>query len=423
MNSKRFAPLTAEMTTDECSEHGDSATEDAVPQLYLPSRQNFDENPELFQLDYNGLPKQGKKYWRQRYDLFSRFDEGVYMNAELWYSVTPEAVAIFIAKFLTACDPKMTTILDVFCGGGGNAVQLARYFDKVYGVDLNEEHLYCTEKNAELYDVRDKVELKMGSWPEGIDEEYMNKLQREVDFVFASPPWGGPGYKNKDCFDLTLLQPIPLRDLLVSFFKISSNVCLFLPKNSDLTQLSQVTKDLCGDDAKCRIIYVYNGGFIKGIYAIWGEKFMPPEKEENAVGGPNMMFVDQMAYNDYDNDFTNEYSKEEPYTESQKLSYECGEYDRGYQHGCKDGYEAGYQAALQAFQNGGQHTNYGNDSEQQPTTEKLSQHYEMIGSGPVSVQAEPAQLEDDPKVVRGIFGDRYTKEFGNFVNYDADLDY
>ena len=44
------------------------------------------------------LPRKLWKYWLQRYTLFSRFDEGVKMDEEGWYSVTPEAVARYAVK-------------------------------------------------------------------------------------------------------------------------------------------------------------------------------------------------------------------------------------------------------------------------------------------------------------------------------------
>jgi hypothetical protein len=34
-----------------------------------------------------------KKYWLQRYSLFSEFDKGVILDDESWYSVTPEIIA------------------------------------------------------------------------------------------------------------------------------------------------------------------------------------------------------------------------------------------------------------------------------------------------------------------------------------------
>lgn len=39
------------------------------------------------------LPRKLWKYWMQRYTLFARFDDGVLLDEEGWFSVTPEAVA------------------------------------------------------------------------------------------------------------------------------------------------------------------------------------------------------------------------------------------------------------------------------------------------------------------------------------------
>ena len=48
----------------------------------------------------NPFPKDevADKYWAQRKRLFSKFDEGVQLDKESWYSVTPEAIAGHIAQ-------------------------------------------------------------------------------------------------------------------------------------------------------------------------------------------------------------------------------------------------------------------------------------------------------------------------------------
>ena len=56
-----------------------------------------------------------------RYNLFSRFDEGIELDVESWFSVTPEAIAQHIAE-RCRCD----VIIDAFCGVGGNAIQVRR---------------------------------------------------------------------------------------------------------------------------------------------------------------------------------------------------------------------------------------------------------------------------------------------------------
>lgn len=61
-----------------------------------------------------------KKYWLQRHHLFSRYDEGVKLDEEGWYSVTPEEIAVRHAE---RCRGR--TVIDCFAGVGGNAIQFA----------------------------------------------------------------------------------------------------------------------------------------------------------------------------------------------------------------------------------------------------------------------------------------------------------
>jgi trimethylguanosine synthase len=57
----------------------------------------------------------------QRKRYFSLYDSGCLLDEEGWYSVTPERVAEQIAE-RCRCD----TILDAFCGVGGNAIAFAK---------------------------------------------------------------------------------------------------------------------------------------------------------------------------------------------------------------------------------------------------------------------------------------------------------
>ncbi|CAM6097192.1 unnamed protein product [Calypogeia fissa] len=60
------------------------------------------------------------KYWIQRYSLFTKFDEGVKMDEEGWFSVTPEIIAKHQAS---RCVTGL--VIDAFTGVGGNAIQFA----------------------------------------------------------------------------------------------------------------------------------------------------------------------------------------------------------------------------------------------------------------------------------------------------------
>ncbi|XP_035990202.1 trimethylguanosine synthase isoform X2 [Fundulus heteroclitus] len=65
------------------------------------------------------------KYWAQRYRLFSRFDEGITLDREGWFSVTPEKIAEHIAVRVKQSFSDSHLVIDAFCGVGGNAIQFA----------------------------------------------------------------------------------------------------------------------------------------------------------------------------------------------------------------------------------------------------------------------------------------------------------
>ena len=64
------------------------------------------------------------KYWIQRYTLFSRFDDGIEIDEEGLFSVTPEEIAM--NQSLRCSGPAgHMLIIDAFSGVGGNAIQFA----------------------------------------------------------------------------------------------------------------------------------------------------------------------------------------------------------------------------------------------------------------------------------------------------------
>lgn len=61
----------------------------------------------------------------------------------------------------------------------------------------------------------------------------------EADIVFLSPPWGGPSYVDQRVYDLeSMLQPVPFSELMDATRRITNNIALFLPKNSNTYDVS-----------------------------------------------------------------------------------------------------------------------------------------------------------------------------------------
>ncbi|CAN0093748.1 unnamed protein product [Scytosiphon promiscuus] len=171
-------------------------------------------------------PHVPNKYWGQRYRYFSRFDDGVTMDEEGWYSVTPEAIARHIAERV-CCD----VVVDPFVGCGGNAVQFALVAHVVFAIDLDPVKLEHARRNAAIYGVENRIEFILG--------DAMKVLPTlKADAVFLSPPWGGPGYQDSKTFDLNTMIPPPLSalEMFRAARQVTPNVVFFLPRNVDAFQ-------------------------------------------------------------------------------------------------------------------------------------------------------------------------------------------
>lgn len=245
---------------------------------------------ELLMHSYETLPDNCKKYWKKRYQLFHKFDEGIYMTSELWYSVTPELMAIFTATLIAELMPDARNVLDICCGGGGNTIQFANFFETVGAIDINALNEQCTRHNAAVYGVEEKIWSHIGDWNEmckpvkgKVCQDWIPENLRKsadtnhiFDFIFASPPWGGPAYtKTGEDFDVINMEPFGLDRFIKQLLQYTENIGLFLPKSSNLDQLRQVTSDNFGDGL-CRIIYLYHDDYCSGMLALFGTALTDP---------------------------------------------------------------------------------------------------------------------------------------------------
>ncbi|NXW93241.1 TGS1 synthase, partial [Alopecoenas beccarii] len=195
------------------------------------------------------------KYWAQRYRLFSRFDEGIKLDREGWFSVTPEKIAEHIAIRVSQsfnCD----IIVDAFCGVGGNAIQFALTSKRVIAIDIDPEKLSLARNNAEVYGVADRIEFVCGDF-------MVLAADLQADVVFLSPPWGGPDYATAEIFDIqTMICPDGY-----PFKKITNNIVYFLPRNADIDQVAS----LAGPGGKVEIEQNFLNNKLKTITAYFGD--------------------------------------------------------------------------------------------------------------------------------------------------------
>ncbi|KAG0264369.1 Trimethylguanosine synthase [Mortierella polycephala] len=212
----------------------------------------------------NQLPEDMRKYWHQRYRYFSQYDQGIKMDKEGWYSVTPEKIAAHIAERCAS-----DIIIDAFCGVGGNSIQFAMTCHRVIAIDIDPVRLRCAKHNAKIYGVEDRIEFIQG--------DYMTLIPRlKADVVFLSPPWGGPGYLAQDEFDIKRDIPMDGEFLFNETCKITKNIAYFLPRNSNAEQIGR----LVGEDGNCEIEKNVLNKVCKAWTAYFGELATPGYEED-----------------------------------------------------------------------------------------------------------------------------------------------
>ncbi|KAM5534508.1 hypothetical protein V8D89_011840 [Ganoderma adspersum] len=215
-----------------------------------------------FYTEASQVPSHLQKYFSQRERYFSLYSSGCLLDEEGWYSVTPEAIADQIAE-RCRCD----VILDAFCGVGGNAIAFAKTCERVIALDVSPVRLALARHNAALYGVEDRIEFILADFF-SFARTLKQRPGRKIDVVFLSPPWGGPSYLSGSPsesqssktvsssspavaadampeetyadYSLSGVRPVHGAELFKIARGITNNIAYFLPRNTNLEELSRL---------------------------------------------------------------------------------------------------------------------------------------------------------------------------------------
>lgn len=181
-------------------------------------------------------------------------------------------------------DAEKTTLIDMFAGASGNTIAfaLSERWQRIISIEKDASTLACAQNNAEVYGVDPDVV----TWVHGDSFQFLDSLLNgredlhpglRVDpsstVVFASPPWGGPGYSTDEVFDLHTMQPYGLEALHTSCGPMDH--ALYLPRTSDVRQIAK----LVPDGKKIEVVQYCMEGASKAMVA-----YMPgarPEKTKD----------------------------------------------------------------------------------------------------------------------------------------------
>lgn len=170
---------------------------------------------------------------------------------------------------------------------GANAIGLALAtaedgstprWEKVIAIELDAATLACAQHNASLHGVADDIIWVLGDSFKYLDTllNSPDKLEDElrVDIastaLFASPPWGGPGYSTDKIFDLSTMEPYSLAKLHEAYRTMDH--ALYLPRTSDLRQIAK----LAPDGAKIEVVQYCVEGASKAMVA-----YIPAANDED----------------------------------------------------------------------------------------------------------------------------------------------
>ncbi|XP_014213093.1 trimethylguanosine synthase [Copidosoma floridanum] len=252
-NNKSHVPELQEKQTDQSN----TAIESYNGAKKTIKKRNKSKNEKWCNLpDYVQKNPSLKKYYAKRYRLFSKFDDGIVLDNESWFSVTPEKIAKYIAE---RC--RSDLIVDAFCGAGGNSIQFAFTCERVYAIDIHPQKIAIARHNAQIYGVADRIEFIIGDF-------FCLADRLLADVVFLSPPWGGPSYIQDKSYDIeNIMQPKGGIKLLQTAKKISDNVAYYLPKNIDTLQLAMAA----GEGSQVELEQNFLGTQLVAVTAYFGD--------------------------------------------------------------------------------------------------------------------------------------------------------
>ena len=177
--------------------------------------------------------------------------------------MTPEIIAEYTAELAKNC-----SVIDGFCGSGGNVIQFSKFCSKVYAIDIDPKKIEICKNNCKIYNCEDNIYfiecdfLKI--------EEY-KPIKVQADYIFLSPPWGGIQYKNSDIYSIKALMKPDIFDIVKVSLKVSKHIMFYVPRTLILDELFDIVSKIKGTNRVFFDIHILrSANKIKALLIIFG---------------------------------------------------------------------------------------------------------------------------------------------------------
>ena len=164
--------------------------------------------------------------------------EKLLLTDEAIYSLSYHSDATMLSMIIKNKFGTNITITDGTANVGGNTLSFAKYFKKVYAIELDKVNFNALNNNIKVYGYTN-VKCIFGDCTEKI-------FNLKQDIIFLDPPWGGKTYKNQLKIDL-YLNNIELSVFCNKIFRNTSTnlIILKVPNNFNKESLNNINCKHC----------------------------------------------------------------------------------------------------------------------------------------------------------------------------------
>ena len=219
-------------------------------------------------------------FYHKRFYLFSQYDKGIKLDKESWYSVTPEELSEYIALKI-----QDKSVIDAFCGAGGNTIQFSRFCKQIKSIDIDSVKIdYCKNNMKiyeEYYNENNSITNNNTNNVELIQSDFLNtNIDTNYDHIFLSPPWGGTNYINKTKYLMKENITPDIDKILAKASILAKNIVLYLPRNIDLYELFDLfsanninSTPNTSNSSYFEVEFLYSANKIKAVLIFIGEDY------------------------------------------------------------------------------------------------------------------------------------------------------